>query len=591
MNMIWKWINNPEVHIPCEISNVNDYLKVLWKTLNDISTESKITYEQIKENPFLLKDMDRLVERMIIAFQKQEKVIVFWDYDVDGVSWTAVMYKWLKYLWFKNLDWIAPTRDTWYSIKSEYIEDYISVNWNSKYPDLIITVDCWIKSNHEIDKISKEMMIDIIVTDHHLPWESLSKYWIAHVDPHRKDSQYPFKPMSWSFVALKVIEALNMKLPFVSWPEWKPNLAKNELQELAVLWIVADMMPIVWENKVLVKECIPRYIFSKNKWIQTFTKMLVNQNMNNPTDVKDLWPDLIWWQIWPRINAAKRMWDSTIPLDMLLSDDQEQINYWFKELDNINAERKDLVDWEKNIAFNQVNEIVNSWEHAICYISPETNDWIIWLIAWKLKEYYWLPTIVIWWYKNWILKWSCRSVEWVHILNILDKLSHYLLGYWWHAMAAWFSIKEENLEKFVNDFYNFCKINVKKEDIIRKKYTYWYIRSYWIIQQPFLNVIKLSAPYWMWNPEPEFVILWKVKYVNFMWKNEQHLKITITDSQNEIVTWICFNYERIFFELKDTLKNWFIWQNIWLVWTLWLNEYNGIVNKQVSFNDIIILNS
>lgn len=593
--MNWVWVNFPNIYMPWEISNLNDYLEIIDRTVWELNNESKITYDQIRQDPYLLKDMDKLVDRMILAYNRGENVVVFWDYDVDGVSGTAVMERWLSYLWFQNVKHIAPTRDTWYSIQRDYIYDYIESHSEADFPSLIITVDCGIKSWTEIDFISKELWIDVIVTDHHLPGSSLSQYGIAHVDPHREDSEYPFRPMSWSFVALKVIEALREVLPFVSWPRdarnpnWNPNAAMNELQEIAVLWVVADMMPIVGENKILVREALPRYIFSKNLAIQTFTKNLVNADyMKSPKDIK---PTLIWFGIGPRINAAKRIWDSTIPLDMLLSENQEDVTGWYGILNDMNEERKDLVRDEKLIAIEYAENIVLNWARGVCYVKPEVGDWIIWLIAWQIKEHVYLPSIVIGWYKEekGILKWSCRSIEWVHMLDMLDSLSWYLLGYGWHAMAAGFSVKEENLDAFVSAVYEYFANNVPDECLNKKRSTFWYIRNYSIISQWFLNVIELSAPFWMANPEPTFVVLWRIKYVNYMWDKKQHIKLTLENSNWENVTWICWKYDTKFIDLLSELWNNPVWQKVWLVWTIWLNEYNWNVTKQIQFDDIIFM--
>lgn len=593
--MNWVWVNFPNIYMPWEISTLNDYLEIIDRSIGELNNESKITYDQVRQDPYLLKDMDKLVERMILAYNRGENVVVFWDYDVDGVSWTAVMERWLKYLWFNNVTHIAPTRDTWYSIQRDYIYDYIESNNESNYPNLIITVDCGIKSGTEIDFISKELWIDVIVTDHHLPGASLSQYGIAHVDPHREDSEYPFRPMSGSFVALKVIEALREVLPFVSWPRdsrnpnGNPNAAMNELQEIAVLWVVADMMPIVGENKILVREALPRYIFSKNLAIQTFTKNLVNADyMKSPKDIK---PSIIWFGIGPRINAAKRIGDSTIPLDMLLSEDQESVTGWYGILNDMNEERKDLVRDEKLIAIEYAEGVVADWARWVCYLKPNVGDWIIWLIAWQIKEHVYLPAIVIGWYKaeKWILKWSCRSIEWVHMLDMLDSLSWYLLWYGWHAMAAWFSLKEENVDAFVSAVYAYFDNNVPDECLNKKRSTFWYIRNYSIIAQWFLNVIELSAPFGMANPEPNFVVLWRIKYVNYMWDKKQHIKLTLENSNWETVTGVCWKYESKFIDLQSALWNNPIGAKVWIVWTIGLNEYNGNVSKQVLFDDIIFM--
>jgi len=591
--MMVTWLNFKDITIPGEISTLQDYVNILWTTVSEIVNENKITYDQTKEDPFLLQDMDKLVNRLLRAKENNEFVVVFWDYDVDGVSWTAVMKKWLQYLWFNNLDYIAPTRDTWYSIQRAYVYDYI--DRTGYKPDLIVTVDCGIKSWHEIDLIYEELGIEVVVSDHHLPDESgyQSKFCIAMVDPHRSNSEYPFRPMSWSFVALKVIEALNQVIPFVSWPKdsrnpnWNPSFATNELQELATLWIVADMMPIIWENRLLVRECMPRYIFSKNKWIQTFTKNLINTNYENP---KNIWPDLIGWQIWPRINAAKRIWNSTIPLDMLLSDNQEDINAWYIELNDMNSERKDLVIDEKIEAIEFAFNMKADWYRGLCYVKPEVWDGIIWLLAGQIKEASYLPTIVIGWYseEKWILKWSCRSIEWFHILNALDSLSHYLLWYGWHSMAAWFGIKPENVDAFVSEFYQLCNDYVSDDMLSKKKETFGYIRNYSIINQSFFNVLTMSAPYGMWNPEPEFMVLWKIKYINYMGDGEKHVKITIENSNNDIVVWLAFNYNRTFINLPEDLEL-AIWKKVGLVWKLWLNEYNWKVTKQITLSDIAFI--
>jgi single-stranded-DNA-specific exonuclease len=580
-----------------EVNTAEDFLICRWKTwIEEAQNIQNYSYDNMKNDPLLLKDMDKLVERLLIAKENNEHITIFWDFDCDWVSWIAVILKWLRYLWFENIDYIVPDRKIWYSIQTEYVEKYLV---NNNKPDLIITVDCWIKSITDIKYIVNVIWIDVIITDHHLIGiDNVSKKMIlptdaiAIVNHKRNDCLYPNKDMSWSFVALKVIEALSQSINLIDWPDWDPDYAMNELEELATLWVVADVMSISGENWLLVKDSLSRYVDSKNIWIKFFTSAV--KGLIDTT--------LIWYRIWPRINAAWRLEDATIWLKALLVETEEEAEQYFNQLSEINTTRKNIVKEDFDFAFENVDNSHN----GICYLKWELLDWIIGLIAGKFKENFYKPSIVIWgkiekerividnklWNeileKDIIYKWSCRSIDGVHILDILDKLSDLLIWYWWHALAAGFSIKEENLKEFIKRYYEICDETIDEETLINKIITDWLIRDFSIIDEWFLNILNLLQPFWQSNPFPIFILEWKIKYINFMWAQKNHLKIIFQDNYWEQIDWIFWNYiwNVIIYDLVKNLKP---WDEIYLLWNLSMNYYLWNTKRQLMIKDIIII--
>jgi len=493
----------------------NKIAKTLWyNSFKEILSDQAKTYELNRHNPFLIPNMDILVERIYQHVKNNSNILIFWDFDVDGISSSAVMLKWLYYAGANNLNVLIPNREVWYSIKREYILEYVN-NPKNTYPDLIITVDCWIKSAQDIEYIVDTLWIEVLVTDHHgVDVSALPKKATTYVNPHTPWSKYPFKEISWSMVSLKVIEALEeysysiqWKSIFTTWPQGRANWVMSELQELAMLWTVADVMPILDENKWLVKDTLTRLWYSKNLWLRVFTNRLSKEYYDSGNWLINT--DFIWWQIWPRINAAWRIWNPALWLNMFLTEEKSMADAIFDSLNSINKERQDILAEDYGEAVTNVKK----WKmnSAIVYVEPNTADGIIWLIAWRLKEEFYRPAIAIWW------KATVVDVEYGYNFTLNQEFALY---------KALFALNDR--------FYNKNSYELFHGASIKDNY-----KLMFSISEDVANIIE-NEFYSIFDNIENFV------YTNLKELPEEEKRILILDLQSIDISSLVFNYYTVF---------------------------------------------
>lgn len=451
-------------------------------------------------DPYMLKDMDKAVKRIKEAKQKGDRVMIFWDYDVDWVTSTSILMHFFKKIWLEASYRLPHRVKDWYWLKKYFIDEMASLS-----VDLVVTVDCWTK---DLDVIShaKNLWIDVIITDHHAVPDVISDEAVAIINPKRDDCNYMYKNLAWAWVAFKLVQALAYEF-------FDENEAEQYLKstiDIAAIWTVADCMRLTWENRIIVQEWLRQIKNSRSLWI----KKLIQDKIN-----EDLDADIFWFLIGPRLNAAWRM-DSPYKAVNLILNNWNSIDKTISEIEKLNDKRKYFTKEFVNDALNRVNKDDN----IIFYISPAIEHWIIWIVAWRLTEQFYKPSIVLKdeWDK---LVASCRSPEYFSMVDILTKYEDYFISFWWHKQAAWFSISKEKFVEFktkilteVNslDFSkNKKQINVDK---IVKLEELWF----W-----FLNKINKYKPFWLWNEKPIFLVK-NLEYekIEFLWQGRDHLKFT-----------------------------------------------------------------
>lgn len=460
MTKLYSWIKYPKINVGYEFDwDFNVLAKTLWyNSMADLTMDWMKTYELNKHDPFLMVDMDKLVQIVSEHIKNKSNILIFWDFDVDGITASATLYKGLIYLGVEpwNIDILLPNREVWYSIKREYILEYIN-NPNNNYPNLIITVDCWIKSSSDVDYIVNQLWIEVVITDHHWVDElHLPLSASAIVNPHREWWSYPFQEISGSLVALKVVEALETYLIntrnqwFITGPNNNINLVNSELRTIAMLWTVADVMPILNENKWLVKETLPTLQTSPNMWLRVMVNMLRKkfEDTTNEENNTVLTTEFIGWQVAPRINAVWRIWNPYNWLKMFLYDDKRVIENLFENLDSVNKRRQEITREEYLIA-SDVNKTNN--QKWLVYVKDDLEDWIIWLIAWRLKEEYYKPTVVIGGQSivcDIVTKRPFTFDEEQWIYTFINIFKNYLEKKYNNTMIYWVSIRNSNTIMF-----------------------------------------------------------------------------------------------------------------------------------------------
>lgn len=479
----------------------------IFEDINDILQKRFENWEFIIDwkfedlhNPFELKDMQKAVDRIKEAKNKGERVMIFWDYDVDGVTSTSILMHFFRKIWL-DASYRVPHRvKDWYWMKKYFIDEMATLSVN-----LIVTVDCWTK---DLDVIThaKNLWIDVIVTDHHAVPDIISEDAVAVINPKRDDCNYMYKHLAWAWVAFKLVQAL--VYDFFDKKEAEKYL-KSTI-DIAAIWTVADCMRLTWENRIIVQEWLKQIRNSRSLWI----KKLIWDKIN-----EDLDADIFWFQIWPRLNAAWRM-DSPYKAVNLLLNNSENIDKIISEIEQLNEKRKYFTKEFVEDALWRVNKEDN----IIFYISPAIEHGIIWIVAWRITEQFHKPSIVLKdeWDK---LVASCRSPEYFSIVDILDKYKDYFVTFWWHKQAAGFTITKEKFREFKTNILkevNSLDFSENKRIVNIDKVIA--LEEIWF---SFLNKINKYKPFWLWNEKPIFLVRnFEYEKLEFLWKGRAHLKFT-----------------------------------------------------------------
>ena len=367
--------------------------------------------------------MKEAVERIKKAKENNERVIIFWDYDVDGVTSTSILMHFFKKIGMQISYRLPHRMNDWYGMKS-YFMDELAPLWVT----LVITVDCGTR-DIEVIKHAKSLWIDVIVTDHHAVPDEIPEEAVAIINPKRKDCNYPFKHLSGAGVAFKLMMALARE--YLNDEEYQKYLVDSI--DIAAIGTVADCMPLVWENRIIVTAWLKQLKNSRSSGIRKLVEDKIHE---------DLDADVFWFLIGPRLNAAGRL-DTPYKAVNLILNNGEKIDEILAEIEEINDKRKELTRLFTDDAMGKIDEKNN----IIFYHSAQIEHGIIGIVAGRLTEQFHKPSIVLKdeWEK---LVASCRSPEYFSIIEILEKYKSHFLHFGGHKQAAGFSIAKENFENF-----------------------------------------------------------------------------------------------------------------------------------------------
>ena len=498
-------------------------------------------------DPFLLNDMDKWVNRIIQALKNKEKIVIFWDYDVDWITASYTLYKFItKYLNYKNITIRYPNRiEDGYWLKNKHL-DAIKEEWVS----LVITVDNGITSLAEAD-YAKELWIDLIITDHHHALDTLPSAY-AVINP-QVSPNYPFKGLAWVWVAFKVLNAMLIKSTISK--ETK-NEIFNYFLPIIAIGTVADVVPLVDENRVIVKkwlEIMNNHPDLLPKWLAWFLKFL---NIKWHIDTFH-----IWFVIGPRINAGWRLESPYDSLKVLLCETDEQEKY-IQKIEDINTERKKMQDQAFRIAEKQLDPE----KKFIAVCDEDFHEGIIWIVAWRITEKYNKPSAVFKIDKE--KQQAVASLRWPEYFNVIEMItqaSPYLKRFGGHKWAWGLTIDLQDLEKVISIFENYCEGCINEENLEKITTIDTVLLPHeWNNEE--LSEIECLAPFWEWNNEPNFLFEnIAVERVEKVWKNWwAHLKIfwKFWDKTITIVFW---------WKWEEAEK---IWDKISLIGNIKRDTYN-----------------
>lgn len=460
-------------------------------------------------DPFLMKDLDLAVNRLSQALARDENILIYGDYDVDGTTSVAMMYSFLRNH-TENINFYVPDRYTeGYGISEQGIEYAASINCK-----LIIALDCGIRALNMAD-VSKKKGIDLIICDHHIPGNLLPKAF-AVLDPKRKDCPYPFKELSGCGVGFKLLQGfcLQHSLDLES--------LYNYLDLLAVS-IASDIVPMVGENRILA-------YFGMQKINQNPLKSLKSlidiASIKPPISISD-----IVFYIGPRINAAGRLKHAHESVDLLISEDTAQLKDFAQRLNEVNKKRQNIDRKITEEALKMIGEELPDSAKSTVLFNPKWHKGIVGIVASRCIEYYFRPTIILT-KSNGKVTGSARSVEGFDIHAALGKCADLLLQYGGHAFAAGLSLAPDKVDSFKKRFEEIVTNTIPPDSGKPKLIVDAEIPLNFINLKNF-NILNQMTPFGPQNNQPVFVTN-QVKLVgSTRLIKEKHLKIQVIQSDTD----------------------------------------------------------
>lgn len=433
-------------------------------------------------NPFLMKDMDRAVERLEKAIANKEKILIYGDYDVDGTTSVAMVFSFLSNFYNKLECYIPDRYNEGYGISYKGIDYAKQHNFS-----LIIALDCGIKAVEKIE-YANQKGIDFIICDHHRPGEILPSA-CAVLDPKRNDCSYPYKELSGCGVGFKLLQAYAEKNKI----DFK---FLEECFDLLAISICADIVPITDENRVFVAFGLKRLNNFPRPGIVALKKLSKSKNELTVSDVV--------FQLAPRINAAGRMENGVSAVKVLLAKNEEEAQKTGEFINSQNVSRQGL---DKSITKEAIDIITNTEvykERKSTVVFKE--DWhkgVVGIVASRLTETFYKPTIVLT-QSNGTISGSARSVKGFDVYNAIDACSELLEQFGGHMYAAGLTLKHENLDKFINRFEEVVSSTIQEYMLIPEEEVDVEI-EFADITQKFLRVLNLFAPFGPENMNPIFL--------------------------------------------------------------------------------------
>ena len=508
-------------------------------------------------DPFLMKDMDKAVKRILEAISNDEKILIYGDYDVDGTSSVALVCKFLRNNTTNQVSTYIPDRyDEGYGISYQSI-DYAADNEFS----LVIALDCGIKA---VDKISyaNNKNIDYIICDHHKP-ESVIPDAIAVLNPLRGDCSYPFKYLCGCGIGFKLIQALD-----ITQDDWESNI-ENYLDLVAVA-IGADLVPLIGENRTLCYFGLKVINLSP-----TIGLKAIIRGINKP----EITLSEVSFYIAPRINSAGRIKHGNNAVELLLEENFDNAISFSKEIDNFNLQRRGLDQLITSQALKQIESNEEQKDFTTVVFKKDWHKGVIGIVASRLIEKYYRPTLVFT-KSNDVLAASARSVKGYDVYNAIESCKEHLIQFGGHKYAAGLTLKPENYLAFKTSFEKHVKKTIKKE-MLTPTITVEEKIQFSEITPKFFRILKQFAPFGPSNKQPVF---WSdnlndTGYCKTVGEEGKHLKLSLRQDNSDI-------FKAIAFGLGDKLSLVKNKAQFKAAFNIDENNWNGVKSVQLKLLDI-----
>ena len=541
-----------EIGVPQEIASL-----LLQRGIDDYESAKSFFRPELSDlhDPFLMLDMREAVYRIIEAIQKEEKIMVYGDYDVDGTTAVALVYSFLMKIYPQCIYYIPDRFEEGYGISTKGIDHAKGENIG-----LIIAMDCGIKA---VDKVNyaKTLGIDFIICDHHLPGEVLPKA-VAILDPKQPECSYPFKELCGCGIGFKLIQALNQEqkgtlenlLPFI---------------DLVAIAIAADIVPIVRENRVLTYFGIQQIQENPRLGIRFFISKLKRK-----INVSDLV-----FVIAPRINGAGRINHGIHAVALLLSENQEVALSRGRAIELFNSERKELDQKITAQALDQIKLNEEEYSYSSVVFQPDWHKGVLGIVASRLIENYYRPTIVFAASGDYFTG-SARSVKGVDIYQILETCKEHIVQFGGHRYAAGLTINPEDYLTFKRAFELAVEQTVLPEQRI-PSISYDLEITLDKISPKFHRIMAQMAPFGPGNMCPVFLTKdcldeGRTKAVG---DDQRHLKLEVRDESKSTLSGIGFGMANHISKIKNM-------ELFDILYTVDENEFRGEKSLQLKLKDL-----
>lgn len=502
-------------------------------------------------DPFLLKDMDKAVARLKEAQKRRERVLIYGDYDVDGITSIALLNRTLEELGLEVVHHIPHRIDDGYGLNLA-VSDIVK----EKGAALIICVDCGITAAKEVDMLNKAG-VDVIIIDHHEPGSAGLPSALAIIDPKRKDCRYPFKDLAAVGLVLKFVQALTGRID-------------EDMLDLVTLGTVADVVPLTGENRIIVKNGLDKIARTKNVGLAALLEVTKIKG-------KKVQPHTVGFILGPRLNATGRMDSAHRSLDLLLSCDQQDAMKLALALDHFNAHRQKIQRIMIEDAIALVEQEINFKEHKVIVVSKAGwHRGVLGIVAARVAEKYSRPAIVIS-LTDGLGSASARSIENFHLYEALSHCSEFLEEFGGHRLAAGLTIKEENIDGFKVRINAFANSIMQVQDFMPSLVVDCELPLS-AAQNGLIDELDMLEPYGEGNPVPIFCSKNVVIKSQPVLRAKDTIKFWVTDGRSTVAV-VGFGMGRYCETLTPG-------QAVDILYQLTLDEWNGMSSVQLKLKDI-----
>ena len=506
-------------------------------------------------DPFLMKDMTIAVERIQKAILEKESIMIFGDYDVDGTSSVALLSLYLKSIGLIVTNYLPDRKTEGYGVSIKAID----LAFQNKQK-LIIALDCGIKAHNQVD-YAKEKGIEFIICDHHNPDKNLPNA-LAVLNPKRIDCIYPYKELCGCGVGFKFVQAIESK-------QSKDNKIINYL-DLVALAIAADVVPLTGENRVLA--FIGLQIINSNPRLGIHS--LLKKNTKKEYTISDLM-----FYVAPRINATGRIKQASLALELLISNNKNSAEKLALEIEGLNTLRREI---EKEITIQAADQVDNSDDklNSIIVFDSKWNKGVIGIVASRLVDKYYKPSIVFCESSNGYLTASARSIKGLDLYSILDDCKEHIDQFGGHKYAAGLTIKKDNLEKFKTKFEKIVSKTTDK-NIFEQELQIETKINLSEITPKFFRILKQFEPFGPGNKSPLFLSEnLKLKGKPFeMGKEKEHIKLNLTQDNRLSFSSIGFWFSNKYKEIQNK-------ENFSAVYNIDENFWKDVSSIQLKLKDL-----